>query len=105
MSNTGCRVKPEAVREIAFGALTTAFQPLGAAVNGFLRYIFLDNGTDTDMYLSLDGFTDHFRVRPGQAQVFDLKTNDILILPDQIISIRSRSLPSTGDAFVQTGAS
>lgn len=105
MSNTGCQVKPEAVREIVFGTVTTSYQQLGPAFTGFQRYLTMDNGFDVDMYLSLDGVTDMWRVRPGQAKIFDLKTNDILINPGDTISIRTKSAASSGDAFVECAKS
>ena len=102
MSNTGAVIKPEAIREIAFGSLTTSYQDLGSPFGRVVRFITLDNGTDTDIYLTLStSAIDQFRVRPGQAKVFDLKTNDALINVGDIIRIRSKTAPSMGDAFME----
>lgn len=105
MSNTGSRVKPEAVREIVYNVLTTEYQPLGDPFRGVLRYFTGDNGTDTDIYLTLDPTEDQFRLRPNQVMTYDLKTNDITVLPGQVLYIRSKSLPSEGDAFFQCASS
>ena len=105
MANTGANIKPEAVREIAFSALNTSYQQLGPDTQGFLRYLAIDNGTDQDIYVSLDGVTDQFRCRAYSAKVYDLKTNDLYYERNSAIYIRSKALPMEGDAFVETAFS
>lgn len=102
MSNTGAKIKPEAIREIAFGDLTTSYQQFGPDFTRFVRFFTMDNDLDVDIYLSLDGETDQFRCRPNQAKVFDLKTNDTIINPGDKIYIRAKSAPSSGDAFMES---
>lgn len=103
MSNTGARLKPEAIREVAFGSITANYAQMGGVFSGPLRLIYIGNSTDKTIYLSLDGTTDHFRVAPNSFKLLDLKTNDSFINSGQVIYIRgvSGDLPTSGDAWVE----
>ena len=77
MSNTGGSIKNEAVREIAGGSTTNAYQPLGGV---FIRNAFrvtVTNWTNGDIYLSTDGVTDMMKMPLLSARILDDKTNDM----------------------------
>jgi hypothetical protein len=107
MSNTGASLKPEAVREIDYTLITSAFAAFGSPLTGWARYILMDNNTDVDIYLSKDGVKKQWRVRSGTSKVYDLKTNDIFLSPgDQLyISYKGGVAPTRGDVFVEVGCS
>lgn len=76
MSNTGGRIKPEAVREIAFGSITGSFVALGVPIIAPSKMCRMVNETDAAVYVSIDGVTKHYRISPGSAYTKDEKTND-----------------------------
>lgn len=107
MSNTGARIKPEAVREVAFGTVTDAFAKMGANFTGPIRILYIANETDKVLYFSLDGTTDHFRVLANSFRLFDLKTNDLFAKGGDAIYVRgiTADLPSSGQATVEASFS
>lgn len=102
MSNTGAQIKPEAIREIAFGDLTTSYQPFGPVFKRPVRFITMDSDLDQDIYLTLDPTIDQFRCRKQEAKVFDLKTNDTLINVGDQLYIRAKSAVTSGDFFLES---
>jgi len=77
MSNSGNSIKNEAIRELAAGSLTTAYQVLGGV---FTRDVFratLTNNTNGDIYLSTDGVTDMMKMPSSSGRILDDKTNDM----------------------------
>ncbi len=102
MSNTGAQIKPEAIREIAFGDLTTSYQPFGPPFERPVRVFTMDNDLDNDVYLTLDPTEDQFRCRPEESKIWDLKTNDILINPGDQLYIRAKGSVSSGDFFLES---
>lgn len=101
MSNTGANIKPEAIREIAFGDLTTDYQPFGPPFQRPVRSFSMDSDLDADVYLTLDPTKDQFRCRPLQQKIWDLKTNDLLANPGDQLYIRAKSAVSSGDFFME----
>lgn len=98
MANTGVRAKPEAVREVAFGSLTSSFVQLGAPVSRPLNEVTFINETDAAVYVTLDDNTDNFwRISALSARTIDLKTNDLLIEEGQTFSVKYATAP-TGPA-------
>lgn len=76
MSNSGSSIKNDAIREIAAGSITNAYQALGGV---FLRdafRIWLTNNTNGDIYLSTDGVTDMMKMPVTSGRAYDDKTND-----------------------------
>lgn len=103
MSNTGARLKPEAIREVAFGSITANYAQMGGVFSGPLRLIYIGNSTDKTVYFSIDGINDHFRVPANSFRLLDLKTNDTFINSGQVIYQRgvSGDLPTSGDVWVE----
>lgn len=97
MANTGVRLKPEEVREIAFGSLTGSFVQLGGAILRPLNEVTLMNETNAAVYVSLDGVTNHFRISPGTARTLDIKANDGIFEVGQAFYVKYATAP-TGPA-------
>jgi len=77
MSNTGNSIKDEAIREIAAGAITNAYQVLGSVYTRDSFRLWLTNNTNGDIYLSTDGVTNHKKIPSQSGRVYDDKTNDM----------------------------
>lgn len=102
MANTGARLKPEAIREVAFGAVTANYVAMGAAFQGPLRIIVLNNATDVDVYFSFDGSTNQLRVKANSFKLLDCKTNDGFFDAGQSIYLKAVSgLPTSGLVYVE----
>ncbi len=97
MANTGVRLKPEEIREVAFGSLTGSFVQLGGDIVRPLNEITLMNETNAAVYVSLDGTTNHFRISPGTARTIDIKANDGLLEIGQKFYVKYATAP-TGPA-------
>lgn len=97
----------EAVREAAFGSVGAAYTALGAVTTDYTRVFAVYNTTDTDVYISFDGVTDHLRVASGSGQVYDLTTNKVketgffLKRGTQIYQKRAAGAPTVGNVWVQ----
>lgn len=93
MSNSGNSIKNEAIREIASGSLTTAYQVLGGIFTRDAFRIWLTNNTNGDIYLSTDGITDMMKMPALSGRVYDDKTNDMFRGKRTQFYIRFSSLP------------
>lgn len=77
MSNTGNSIKDEAIREIASGTITTAYQLLGSVFTRDAFRLWMTNNTNGDIYLSTDGVTDMKKMPASSGRAYDDKTNDM----------------------------
>ena len=73
----GTRVRFEAIREAAFGTIGAAYSAVGSATGDHTRLAAIFNSTDADVYIPLDGVTNHLRIASGSGQIFDLTTNKV----------------------------
>lgn len=76
MSNSGLSIKDEALREVAFDAITNSYTALEGP---FEHDAFIDsfvNEMDVDIYISFDGVTNHKKLGSQSGRVSDLKAND-----------------------------
>lgn len=97
MANTGVRAKPEEVREVAFGSITSSFVQLGADINRPINETTFINETNAAVYVSLDGVKNHWRVSAQSARTLDYKTNDLLLEEGQKFYVKYATAP-TGPA-------
>jgi len=102
------RLRFEAIREVAFGAIGAAYGAVGAAVATPARIITFNNTTDVDLYVSTDGVTDMLRIVSGSGKIFDVTTNKVrddgFFLPENtIIYVRQTAMgaPASGVFFVE----
>lgn len=104
----GERVAFEAVREIAFGSITANYTPIGSATSDYTRIIAINNATDAEVYISLDGTTNHLRVALNSFKLFDFTTNRIgqgsLLVPKNTIFYIKRvsGAPTLGNVWIET---
>jgi hypothetical protein len=104
----GRRCSFEAVREAAFGAIGAAYATIGGVTTDYTRIISIFNSTDADVYISLDGVTNHLRVASGTGQVLDLTANKVrddglfIKLGTQFYQKRAGGAPSVGNVWIQT---
>ena len=99
MSNTGLKIKDEALREIAFGAITASYAELGAV---FAHDAFIDafiNQTDANIYISFDGVTDHKKFGAKVGRVTDLKSNDAYRISGTQVYIKHDGVAPTEEWF------
>jgi hypothetical protein len=73
----GTRVQFEAVREIASGSIGASYSAVGSATIDHSRLVVFANSTDAEVYISLDGTTNHLRFAPNSFKIFDFTTNKV----------------------------
>jgi len=71
----GIRVGVDAVRELGFAAILAGYSAVGAATTDTARIIYMGNGTDADVYVSIDNSTNQFRVPANSFRLLDLTAN------------------------------
>ncbi len=103
----GTRVRFEELRESAFGAIGAAYSAVGGATSDHTRLSAIFNSTDTDVYISLNGVTNHLRIASGSGQIFDLTSNKVRddgLFIDQGTTFyvkRAAGAPSTGLVWIE----
>jgi len=101
------RLRAEAVREVAFGAIGAALAAVGAATASPGRLVRFVNNTDQDVYFSLDGVNNHFRLPPLSFLLFDVSANqttkDNYFIPmGQLFYIQHAGVaPTLGNAWIE----
>ena len=97
MSNSGLKIKDEALREVAFGSITASYAALGAVL---AHDAFIDafiNETNANIYISFDGTTNHKKFGAQAGRVTDLKANDCYrIAGTQIYIKHDGTAPTSG---------
>lgn len=73
----GTKVRFEAVRELAFGGITGTYAAVGTALTDHARLVTITNSTDVEMYISLNGTTDHLRLASNSFKLYDFSANKI----------------------------
>ena len=73
----GTRAQLDAVRELAFGSISGTYAAVGTALTDHARIVRFVNGTDVQVYISLDGSTNHIRMAANSFFLLDFSTNRI----------------------------
>ena len=73
----GTRAQFEAVRELAFGSISGTYAALGTALTENSRITCICNSTDVDIYISVDGINNNFRLASNSFRLIDFSTNKI----------------------------
>lgn len=103
----GIRVAFDAVREISFGSIGASYTGIGSALTDHARLIALTSTLDTEVYVSLDGSTDHLRLAVTSFKLLDLSTNresaSSLFLPKGTVFYVKRvsGAPTTGAFWIE----
>ena len=101
------RLRAEPVREVAFGAIGGALAAVGAATTHIGRLVRFANNTDQDVYFSLDGVNNHFRLSALTFLLFDVSTNqttkDNFFIPEgQVFYIQHAGVaPTVGGCLIE----
>ena len=93
MSNSGNSIKNEAIRELAAGAITNAYQVLGGVFTRDVFRMWMTNNTNGDIYISTDGVTDMMKMPTTSGRAFDDKTNDMFRKKGTQFYIKFASVP------------
>ncbi len=73
----GTRVFFEEVRELNFGDFGGTYVPIGVPLIHHIRLMALNNSTNHEIYISLDGINDHLRMAQNSFKLFDLSSNKV----------------------------
>lgn len=110
--NFGARLKAEPVRELAFGAfaasgtnfvlLKSAANP-GGLIQFYTKILTFCNTMNVDMYISLDGINNHFRIASESGRTIDLRNNDIYQIPGDAMYARyfGSGAPASGAIWAE----
>ncbi|MGD8326454.1 MAG: hypothetical protein PVF65_06030 [Sphingomonadales bacterium] len=103
------KAKWEAVRSAAFGSVGATYAAIGDPLSNAAIVLHIRSTLDKDVYISMDGSTDHIYVGAGDLVVYDIGTNKIgdskLLVPKgtQIYQKRGPGgASSSGNLFVMT---
>lgn len=69
------RMRPEALRSLAFGSIGAGYMGVGTALAQPARIIMVQNYTDAQLLFSLDGIDDHFPIVSNGQLILDLSSN------------------------------
>lgn len=101
------RFRAEAIREVAFGAITVNLAAAGAATTNVGRLVRFINNTDQDIYFSLDGVDNQFRLPPVSFLLFDVSTNqttkeNFFIPEGQVFYVAHTGVaPTSGNIWIE----
>ena len=63
------------IRSVAFGGITGAYAAVGSALDDPARIFILNNISNQDLLISLDGVTDHLILPAGAFKLIDVAAN------------------------------
>lgn len=108
MSNfaRGIKAYPEPIREVAFGSITSSYAAFGNPLVMYARILFFSNSTNADVYISLDGVANHFRIYANSYKSLDVATNKVMddewyIGQGTQFYIKYASAPSSGQVSLE----
>ena len=73
----GTRATFDAVRELAFGSVGASYTAVGSALSDHARIVCMNNSTNEDVYISVDGTTNNFRLAANSFRLIDFSSNKI----------------------------
>lgn len=73
----GTRLQVAAIREVDFGDVSGTYTSVGSPLAEHVRIISFNNSMDEELYISLDGVTDQFRIASNGFKLFDFSANKI----------------------------
>jgi hypothetical protein len=95
------------LREAGFAAVAAGYTAIGGATSDYARLVAMFNSTDTDVYISLNGVTNHIRLASGTGQIFDFTTNKVrddgLFVREGTVFYQKRAAgaPSVGSVWIE----
>lgn len=102
----GTKVAFEPVREIAFGSIGAAYTAVGTGLTDHARLIRFVNTMNTELYISLNGTTNHIRLAAGSFLIIDLASNKVrddglFISIGTIFYVKQVSAPASGNLWIE----
>jgi len=73
----GTKAQFDAVRELAFGGISGTYAVVGSPLTDHARIVRIVNSTNAEIYISINGVTNHIRMAVGSFVLFDFSTNRI----------------------------
>lgn len=73
----GTKVAYEGIREVAAAAVGATYGAVGTATIDHTRLCRIVSTLDADVYISINGTTDHMRIAAGSFVLYDYSTNKI----------------------------
>lgn len=100
----------DTLRSLAFGGISGAYAALGSTLATNTRIFKLTNGTDGDLFVSLDGVNNHMFLPAGSFTLYDLSTNSPPIaVTDNLVlaigtqfSVKQSTAPTSGSVYLET---
>ncbi len=73
----GTRVAYEAVREVAAASVGATYTAIGNPIGDHARIVRIVSTLNADVYISIDGITNHIRVASSSFVLYDFSTNKV----------------------------
>jgi hypothetical protein len=97
------------IREIAFGSIGSSYTPIGSALEGPSKILFITNGTNQNVYISNDLQKDKFKLLPNSSQSIDISANrseeendDLLLEKGSILYVKHEGIaPTSGSVWIE----
>jgi hypothetical protein len=99
----------DTLRSLAFGSISGDYAALGSALSTNARVFKLTNGTDGDLFVSLDGVNNQIFLPAGSFTLYDLSTNSPPIaVTDNLVlaigtqfSVKQSTAPTSGSVYLE----
>ena len=96
MGNTGLKVQDEGIRELAFGAVSSAYANLGGVLLYDATILTMTNNLDVDCYVSFDGgTTGHKKIPAHTSTVYDYHANDLFRKAGTQVAVKDNGVAAT----------
>lgn len=103
----GTRAAFEPIREVAFGSIGATYAAIGTALTDHARLVRIVNSANAEVYVSIDGVTDHIRMAANSFFLIDFSSNKVrddgLFLPLGTVFYQKRvsGAPSSGSLWIE----
>ena len=103
----GTKAQFDAVRELAFGGISGTYAVVGTPLTDHARIVRIVNSTNAEVYISIDGTTNHIRMAAGSFVLFDFSTNRIqddglfLSVGVQFYAKQVTGAPGSGSVWIE----
>ncbi len=74
-SSQNIKMRPEAIRSLAFGSISASYADVGAALIHPIILLHLMNDTDADLFVSFFEAEDHLFIKAGGFILYDVSAN------------------------------
>lgn len=99
----------DTLRSLAFGGISGTYAALGSPLATNTRIFKLTNGTDGDLFVTLDGTNNHIFLPAGSFTLYDLSTNSPPInVTDNLVlaigtqfSVKQSTAPTSGSVYLE----